>query len=215
MTRLDEIISLASMLSKTLGKMALITVSDREKHLYVDGAVDTGVEAGAPLSSNERYFIDHEEIGSLPFVVNYKSLTQDLQKLRSSTFFYKDGEGRIEYMLSVTIKVDEFLYLRDVMNMFVNGSPHQSLVETDRIDEVAKLDISAHELIEAVVFEGQKRYNVNVERMNKLEKQSLIREMRSRGVFLIKGAVTEAAKRLGYSETTVYRYLQKLENDER
>lgn len=215
MTRLEEIVSLASMMSKTLGKMALITVSDREKHLYVDGEETQGVEVGAPLSSNERYFIEHEEIGSLPFVVNYKSLTPDMKKLRSSTFFYKDKQGRIEYMLSITIHVDEFLYLRDMMNMFVNGGPQNPLMETERIDNVAKLDISAHELIEAVVSEGQKRYNANVERMNKLEKQSLIREMRSRGVFLIKGAVTEAAKRLGYSETTVYRYLQKLENNER
>ena len=215
MTRLEEIVSLASMMSKTLGKMALITVSDREKHLYVDGEETQGVEVGAPLSSNERYFIEHEEIGFLPFVVNYKSLTPDMKKLRSSTFFYKDKQGRIEYMLSITIHVDEFLYLRDMMNMFVNGGPQNPLMETERIDNVAKLDISAHELIEAVVSEGQKRYNANVERMNKLEKQSLIREMRSRGVFLIKGAVTEAAKRLGYSETTVYRYLQKLENNER
>lgn len=215
MTRLEEIVSLANMLCKTMGKMALVTVSDREKHLFAEGALEVGVEAGQPLSSNEKYFIEHEELESLPFVVNYKSLSPDMKKLRSSTFFYKDEKGKIEYMLSVTFKVDEFLYLRDMMNMFVNGSPSNSMMDTSRLDEVAKLDISAHELIEAVVTEGQKRYNVNVERMNKLEKQSLIREMHSRGVFLIKGAVNEAAKRLAYSETTVYRYLQKLDNNER
>ena len=52
MTRLEEIVSLASMLSKTLGRMALVTVSDREKHLYAEGALDAGAEAGQVLSSN-------------------------------------------------------------------------------------------------------------------------------------------------------------------
>jgi len=137
-----------------------------------------------------------------------------MKKLRSSTFFYKDDQGRIEYLLSITTQVDEFLYLRDVIDTFVNGNRLSPALETDKIDQTPKLDLSARDLIDAVIVEGQKRYNTTVERMTKLEKQSLIREMRSRGVFLIKGAVNEAARKLDYSETTVYRYLQKLDQNE-
>ncbi len=46
------------------------------------------------------------------------------------------------------------------------------------------------------------------------EKQSLIREMFSRGVFLIKGAVSEVSGKTGNSEATIYRYLKELERKE-
>ena len=51
--------------------------------------------------------------------------------------------------------------------------------------------------------------------MSLKEKQSLIREMFARGVFLIKGAVVEVSVKLGNSEATVYRYLKELENKEK
>ena len=40
------------------------------------------------------------------------------------------------------------------------------------------------------------------------EKKELVEELNDRGVFLLKGAVTEVARRLAVSEQTVYRYLK-------
>ena len=210
----SDIITLASMLATSFGKLIQVSVSDKDKYLYTSGAIDDAIAEGMPISDNERYFLNNESISHLPFVVNYKSLSKDLKKLRSSTYFYKDDQGQIEYLMSITINVDEFLYLRTIIDTFVNGDRHATSVDTAKVDQIAKLDMSVHDLIDAVIIEGQKRYGTNVERMTKLEKQSLIREMRTRGVFLIKGAVNEAAKKLNYSETTIYRYLQMLDKDE-
>lgn len=210
---MNEILSLAAMLSKNFGRLVQVTVCDTEKYLFAESTVDKSVKAGAPIGGNESYFLSDPAITRLPFVVNYKSLSGSMEKLRSSTFFFKDGEGRIQYMLSLTAKVDEFLHLRDLMNIFINGDQMIPPVETTQIDQLPKLDLSAGDLINAVIQEGQRRFGSNVERMTKLEKQSLIREMHSRGVFLIKGAVTDAARKLNYSETTVYRYLQKLDKN--
>ena len=99
---MNEILTLASLLSKTFGKLVQVTVSDTEKCLYADGAFDDSVAAGQPISGSERYFIDSAEISSLPFVVNYKSLSGNMKKLRSSTFFYKDDQGRISYAQEVS-----------------------------------------------------------------------------------------------------------------
>ncbi|MBE0601927.1 MAG: helix-turn-helix domain-containing protein [Firmicutes bacterium] len=210
----DEIITLANMLSKNFGTWVQITVSDTDKYLFVDGAMDASIAVGNLISDSERYFIEHQEIANLPFVVNYKSLSKEMSKLRSSTYFYKDKNGGIEYLLSLTVNVNEFLHVRDIIDMFVNGSKQAFASETAEIDQIPKIDLSAHDLIDAVIAEGQKRYGITAERMTKLEKQSIIREMHSRGVFLIKGAVTEAAAKINYSETTIYRYLQKLDKDE-
>lgn len=211
MELVDTLILFASMLSKTLGKLMQITVSDTQKYLFVENPVDASVEVGSAISSNERHFLENEDISGLPFVVNYKSLSTQLNKLRSSTFFFKDKEDNIQYMISLTAKVDEFLYLREMIEVFVNGSLQHPTGDTERIDRIPKLDLSVTDLIDQVVMEGQKRYGTQVERMTRSEKHSLLREMFSRGVFLIKGAVSEAAKKLSYSEATVYKFLQATE----
>lgn len=207
---IENIITLANMLSKTLGKLMQITVSDTEKYLFAENVIGDEAVVGQAISDNEKFFIQDSDLKQLPFVVNYKSLSHDLNKLRSSTYFYKDEQGNIEYMLSITTNVDEFLYIREILDVFTNGSPAPS-INTPAIDNIPKLNMSMHDLIDTVIAEGQKRYGTVVKRMTKMEKQSLIREMHSRGAFLIKGAVNEAATKLNYSEATVYRYLQKLE----
>lgn len=207
---IESILTLANMLSKTLGKLMQITVSDTQKYLFAENVIGNEAVVGQQISDNEKYFLEDHDLKQLPFVVNYKSLSHDMNKLRSSTYFFKDENGDIEYLLSITTKVDEFVYIREILDVFTNGSP-ASAISTPAVDRIPKLNLSMHDLIDTVIAEGQNRYGTVVKRMTKMEKQSLIREMHSRGAFLIKGAVTEAAQKLEYSETTVYRYLQKLE----
>lgn len=214
---IDTIITLANMLSKTLGKFMQITVSDTKNYILVENVIENEAVVGEALCDNERFFIENPEISQLPFVTNYKSLSHDMTKLRSSTFFYKDEEGTIEYLLSITTNVDEFLYVREILDVFTNGSPTPVINSQESrpssIDSIPKLNMSIHDILDSVIIEGQKRYGTVVKRMTKMEKQSLIREMHSRGAFLIKGAVTETAVKLSYSEATIYRFLQKLEEE--
>ena len=214
---IDTIITLASMFSKTLGKFMQITVSDTQNYIFAENVIENEAVVGEALCDNERFFLDDSEISQLPFVANYKSLSHSMIKLRSSTLFFKDQEGNIEYLLSITTNVDEFLHVREILDVFTNGSPapHLDTVESksSAIDKIPKLDMSIHDILDSIIAEGQKRYGTVVKRMTKQEKQSLIREFHSRGAFLIKGAVTETAKKLNYSEATIYRFLQKLEEE--
>jgi len=206
---IDNILIIANMLSKTLGKFAQITVSDTKKYLFAENIIENEAAVGDSISDNEKYFLSDSDLSQLPFVVNYKSLSANLRKLRSSTLYFKDEQGNIEYMLSITTNVDELLYVREILDVFTNGNP--AAPNSTVVDSIPKLNLSVHDIIDNVIVEGQKRYETVVQRMTKMEKQSLIREMHSRGAFLIKGSVQEVATKLNYSEATIYRYLQKLE----
>ncbi|MCD6323091.1 MAG: helix-turn-helix domain-containing protein [Clostridiales bacterium] len=207
---IENILILANMLSKTLGKFMQVTVSDTQAYLFAENVIGNEAVVGQAISDNEKYFLDDPDLKQLPFVVNYKSLSHEMNKLRSSTYFFKNEEGNIEYLLSLTTNVDEFVYVREILDVFTNGSLTPA-IKSSEIDHIPKLNLSIHALIDTVISEGQKRYSTVVKRMTKMEKQSLIREMYSRGAFLIKGAVNEVATKLDYSEATIYRYLQKLE----
>jgi len=212
---IKTIITLANMLSKTLGNFMQITVSDTQNYLFVENVIENEAVVGEAICDNERYFLEDAEIRQLPFVTNYKSLSHNMIKLRSSTFFYKDEKGTIEYLLSITTNVDQFIYVREILDVFTNGSPTPSVPTSKSpvIDRIPKLNLSIHDIIDSTIAEGQRRYGTVLLRMTKLEKQSLIREMHSRGAFLIKGSVTEIATKLNYSEATIYRFLQKLEEE--
>jgi len=207
---IENILILANMLSKTLGRFMQVTVSDTQTYLFAENVIGNEAAVGQDISDNEKYFLDDRDLKQLPFVVNYKSLSHEMNKLRSSTYFFKNEEGNIEYLLSLTTNVDEFVYVREILDVFTNGNLAPA-IKSPEIDHIPKLNLSIHALIDTVISEGQKRYSTVVKRMTKMEKQSLIREMYSRGAFLIKGAVNEVATKLDYSEATIYRYLQKLE----
>ncbi len=214
---IETILTLAAMLSKTLGNFMQITVSDTQKYIFVENVIEKEAVIGEAINDNEKYFLEDDDIRKLPYVANYKSLSHSMNKLRSSTFFFKDNKGNIEYLLSITANVDQFLYVRDILDVFTNGSPARLQNAPQKgsvaIDKIPKLNLSIHDIIDSVIAEGQKRYDTTVKRMTKLEKQSLIRELYSRGAFLIKGSVTEVASKLNYSEATIYRYIQKLEEN--
>ncbi len=208
-----QLLLFADMLSKTLGDIAQITVSFQKHYIYVDNAIDESYQVGKPISDDELFFLENEQIQSLPYVVNYKSLSKDLKKLRSSTFLYKNEENEILYMLSVTMVVDSFIEVRNLIETFINGSyaSKNSKLQVDSIPKISTSELDVEKLIENVITEGEKRFVTTVKRMTKYEKQSLIREMHSRGIFLIKGAVSIVAEQLSYSETTIYRYIKKLD----
>jgi predicted transcriptional regulator YheO len=172
--------------------------------------------AGTPIGDDERYFLENIELSKLPFVVNYKSLLPNMTKLRSSTYFFKDDNtGEIEYMLTVSINVDQMLHVRTLIDHFINGNTLEKSKQQKEINHTPKLNFSLPTIIDNIIAEGEKRYSTTVARMTMKEKQSLIREMFARGVFLIKGAVVEVSVKLGNSEATVYRYLKELENKEK
>jgi len=50
----------------------------------------------------------------------------------------------------------------------------------------------------------------NVTRLTKEERLEVIKELDKKGIFLLKGSITEVAKTLKVSDATMYRYLQMI-----
>ncbi|MPN61335.1 hypothetical protein SDC9_209071 [bioreactor metagenome] len=53
--------------------------------------------------------------------------------------------------------------------------------------------------------------NIPADRMTPDEKTEILKKMKDKGVFRIKGAVREIARQLETSEPTIYRYLKTIE----
>ncbi len=207
------LLDFSRMLSATLGMMMQVTLSDTKHYLFVENAIDDDIAVGKAIHERELALFKTANLTGTPFVANYKNLSSNMNRLRASSFFFKDTETENVYILTITANVDEFVRIREIMNIFTNGVTPKFSEEFIEDEIVTNRDFNIDDAIYDVIAEGEHRYSTKRIEMTTNEKHSLIREMNTRGVFLIKGAVSNVAEKLNYSEATIYRYLKKLEEE--
>lgn len=74
--------------------------------------------------------------------------------------------------------------------------------------------VSFPDMIRAAIKEILGSLDVDITRLNQEERLSVIGQLNERGVFQLKGAVSEIARIFGCSEASIYRYLSKLSKRE-
>ena len=84
-------------------------------------------------------------------------------------------------------------------------SPNPNL---DAGSDLAELCYDVERMVYAVLDRVLSSCKASPARLTAREKREVVEELNARGVFLLKGAVTEVARRLAVSEQTVYRYLK-------
>ncbi|WP_442598609.1 helix-turn-helix transcriptional regulator [Neobacillus sp. D3-1R] len=152
------------------------------------------------------------------FLLNYAGKTQEGKIVRSSTFFIKDENGEVIGMLCLNMDVSKMIETRHLLDTLINGTlevPSNGLHlngkspgnETNPIED---FHTSIEELTTSIIMKTLSEVHIPPDRMSTDEKMEIIQKLNERGVFLIKGAVSEVATQLKSSEATIYRYLQKL-----
>ena len=66
-------------------------------------------------------------------------------------------------------------------------------------------------LVTNAIREELDRYGVEPTRLSYQEKMEVVRSLDEKGIFLVKGAITELAAALKTTEVTIYRYINKLQ----
>ena len=79
---------------------------------------------------------------------------------------------------------------------------------------IESLSISIEEMALNEIQEITKLRNVKIDQLKQSDKLEIIETLYLKGIFLLKGAVVEAAKALKISEASVYRYVQKIKRKE-
>ncbi|MEH7388541.1 helix-turn-helix domain-containing protein, partial [Bacillus sp. JJ1521] len=128
-------------------------------------------------------------------------------KLRSASYFIKNSEDELIGILTINYKVDELIELRSTLNRLISGS-EQFTFKGENFYE--SFNLSFEDLMNNTIQDALKKYNVPPDRLSHDEKLDLIRTLDEKGTFLLKGSVAELAKVLQTSETSIYRYINKL-----
>ena len=222
---LQQYMKLTEFLGRALGpdyEVALYDLTDPDKAIIaIANRHVSGREVGAPLTNVALQILEDKSYLSSDYRLNYRGLSADDKLLRSSTLFIKGEDGELIGLLCINFDGTRYRELSDK----VLGLCHpDTFVETNFQFDETRTQAPAHEMVENfhtsmgdlasdAVGEVLREMGVEADRLTQEEKMTVVGELDSRGVFLLKGAVKDVAEALRCSQASVYRYLSKLKKE--
>lgn len=209
---LDAILPLMHFFSEMLGPDAEIILYDVDDRVVyqVLNPMDDEMIPGSEMRSLERSLLDSKAYEKEDFIVNYRALSRSKHKLKSATFFLKNNpERQLKGMITVNINVERLVELRDALNVMISGyRPYEAPAKSPFYNS---FEVSVEGLVSSAIREELDRFGVEPTRLSYQEKMEMVRSLDEKGIFLVKGAIAELASALKTTETSIYRYLNKLQ----
>lgn len=169
-------------------------------------------QVGAPLTNLALQMIASKEWKNKDYICGYFGTSVEGRLLRGSTFFIKE-EGELIGMLCINADVSVYhdvserllklAGIKDVSSIMSNVEE-----DIDTKESIERFSDSVVDVTKTVLDEVCG--NLPIDRLTQKEKMEIVKELNNRGVFLLKGAVSDVAKVLLCSEASVYRYLSKV-----
>ena len=209
---LDAILPLMRFFAEILGtntEVVLYDVEDRVVYQVLN-PLDDEMVPGSEMRSLERTFLESRIYEKEEFIVDYRAVSRSKHKLKSATFFLRNNpEKKLQGMITVNVNVERLVELRDILNVMISGS-HPYEVETG-VPFYNSFEVSVEGLVTNTIQEELDRFGVEPPRLSYQEKMEVVRTLDEKGIFLVKGAIAELAAALKTTETSIYRYLSKLQ----
>ena len=216
---------LVDFLAEALGPTAEVVLHDlrRQEHSMI--AIRNGELTGRRAEDSTvtefalRMARRAEERGS-PYMANYFGQPAGEKILRSSTYFIRDETGSVVGILGINVDLTQLLAARETVDRLLgmafpgpDQNQNQSSDPNPDQNPDAGLDLAeprhdVERMVYAVLDRVLSSCKAPPARLTAREKREVVEDLNARGVFLLKGAVTEVARRLAVSEQTVYRYLK-------
>lgn len=221
---------LVDFLAEALGPTAEVVLHDlrRQEHSII--AIRNGDLTGRRAEDSTvtefalRMARRAEERGS-PYMANYFGQPTGEKILRSSTYFIRDETGSVVGILGINVDLTQLLAARETVDRLLGMAfpdPNRAAPpplsrpisdpdpnpNPDAGSDLAEPRHDVERMVYAVLDRVLSSCKAPPARLTAREKREVVEDLNARGVFLLKGAVTEVARRLAVSEQTVYRYLK-------
>lgn len=182
----------------------------------------SGQTIGNPLPESIRERLHQGEYRKSDYIVNFTSfLCGSKKKIRSSVMLIKDEDGKPCGMLGINFDDSRFLELSRHMIDLIHphGYLRQQLSPMDTFRSLAS-DIencseggTAHndimEMAAEIFSNAANSLFAAPDRLTQEERISFVAKLRDMGMFRLKGGLQYTAEKLGCSQASIYRYLEK------
>ena len=118
----EKIARFLPFLREAIGQDAEILLCDTERILYAENPITDRVKPGNKLGDMERSFLEEGTYKTRDSVVSYRALLPSRERLRASTMFLKNDDGSLAGFLTINIRVEALLKVRDMVDAMINGT---------------------------------------------------------------------------------------------
>ncbi len=138
------------------------------------------------------------------YTTGYKSFSRRGTPLRSSSLFFRDEAGKLDYVLCVNQDISAYVDLQRVLDAFIGDRPAAAQVQPDRdsLDDV---------VMKMILGEISRMKPADID--SKEDKLRLIRRLNDKGIFGARGAVGTVCQLLHIAQPTLYKYLQEIKEE--
>lgn len=138
------------------------------------------------------------------FSTGYKSFSRRGTPLRSSSLFFRDDTGALDYILCVNQDISAYVELQQTLNAFIGDRPAVQEVEPSRdtLDDV---------VMKMILSEIARQKTLDTD--SREGKLRLIARLDQKGVFGARGAVSTVCELLHIAQPTLYKYLQEIRDE--
>lgn len=209
---------LAEFLHKTLGSEYEIVLHDFQKDghsiAYLANGHISGRSLDNPMTDRTFEFIADRTFHENDYIVSNKGVTSKGKVIRSSTLFIKDSNNQLTGMLCINFDGSKYVNLaKKILQLthMENASIESEYLHT--LDFKESIPDSISEVTENIVDNTLDFADIPVDRLTQEEKMRIVKQLNDKGVFMLKGAVSEVAEKLKVSEATLYRYIRAVSKE--
>ncbi|MCT4660247.1 MAG: PAS domain-containing protein [Tissierellales bacterium] len=199
---LESYTQLVDFMAETLGsecEIALHKIEDqRAEIIAIRNGQYSNRKIGDHIDAIGKKVYEIEK--NLRYHANYEKVNYQGKEMKSSSFYIRKKSGELIGILCFNFDLTLANMARKYFEAFMPKETEEVL-EKDTVNQITF----------GMIDETIQAMNLPVDRMVPNERIEVIKELREKGVFGIKGAVRQVAKKLEISETSVYRYLKEIE----
>ncbi|WP_124057639.1 helix-turn-helix transcriptional regulator [Vaginisenegalia massiliensis] len=220
--RLENYINLTKFLGATLGpnyEIILHILEGNESHIasIVNNHI-SGRTTDSPLTGFALELMRNKAYYDNDYIANYKAKVKGHDAILGSTFYLKDEEGNLEGMLCINNDYSKYQQLsKDIMNLINSQAPvtssgpgeipqfHTEGQAEGEEEFVEILSNSMKDIIGEVIDPDILEGTLSLSQEAKID---IVEKLERKGIFQLKGAVSQVAEMLNVSEPSIYRYLK-------
>ena len=202
MEREKLLIKFCDFLTHVMGPETEVVLHDREGFIiWIAQGHITGREVGQQdLLPAMELVARQRAMEGFDYTTGYKSFSRKGTPLRSSSLFFRDEDGRLDYVLCVNQDISAYVNLQQMLDAFIGDRPTVARVqpEQDTLDDV---------VMKMILGEIARLKPADID--SKEAKLRLIARLNEKGIFGARGAVATVCELLHIAQPTLYKYLQE------
>lgn len=206
MEREKLLIKFCDFLTHVMGPETEVVLHDREGTIiWIAQGHITGREVGQQdLLPAMELVARQRAMEGFDYTTGYKSFSRKGTPLRSSSLFFRDGDGKLDYVLCVNQDISAYVNLQQMLDAFIGDRPTVARVqpEQDTLDDV---------VMKMILGEIARLKPADID--SKEAKLRLIKRLNDKGIFGARGAVGTVCELLHIAQPTLYKYLQEIKEE--